>query len=377
MAAKRRVRILHVHSDLQWGGIEQWLLNLARHIDRDRFSLELFAASLCPTWQKAVADLGLHLTTSPRPRQMLLYLRRLRKLLRSRSYDILHCHFFDHAGLILRTAALEGVPVRIAHSHIDTGPLLTNIRWWQSAYFRLQNRFLLRYATRGLAASHNAARSMFGEQWHSDSRWRVLHCGIDLKPFDVASAASDPRREFGFSPEHLVFGHAGRFTPQKNHFFLAQVAEHIASRLPNARFLWVGDGPYKADLQAYVGTSVLSNRVAFTSHRTDVPALMRGAMDAFLFPSRYEGLGLSLVEAQAAGLRCFVSDAVPVEADVVPELITRLPLAAGPVHWAQEILHALNQPRTIPVSRALEMVQQSSFNIERNTRSLEALYSER
>ena len=375
MTAHGRMRVLQVHSDLQWGGVEQWLLHTVRYIDRQMFQLDFFAASLNSVWESTIASLSLTLIRSPRPRSLWRYTLCLREALRTRNYDAVHCHFIDHSGLVLREAALAGVPVRIAHSHIDVAPLLRRAPVWTRAYFSVQNRLLHRYATRGLAASREAARSMFGPEWEDDPRWGVLHCGIDLAMFSADVDRAAVRSEFGFAPEHLVFGHLGRFTDQKNHEFLVQVAGQLASDLPSARFLWIGEGPLERSIRQQVEAAGLSARVAFAGTRSDAARLMRG-MDAFLFPSRYEGLGLALVEAQAAGLRCFVADVVPAESSVVPGLVTRMPLSAGAPHWASVVRNKM--AGRIPVARqdAVDAVRRSVFNIEHSVRALEELYHE-
>jgi glycosyltransferase involved in cell wall biosynthesis len=369
------MRVLHVHSDLQWGGVEQWLLNTVHYIDRQLFQLDLFAATANSAWEHTIARHSLQLIRSPRPRSLWRYTLCLREALRRGKYDAVHCHFIDHSGLVLREAALAGVPVRIAHSHIDIAPLLGRAPVWARTYFNVQNRLLHRYATRGLAASREAARSMFGPQWAEDPRWAVLHCGINLEAFATEVDRAAVRREFGFGCEKVVFGHLGRFTEQKNHEFLVLLARQIAAELPSACFLWIGDGPLEESIRGQVERAGLSSRVVMAGTRSDAARLMR-SMDAFLFPSRYEGLGLALVEAQAAGLRCFVADAVPAESTVVPELVTRMPLSDGPVKWAAAIRSEMGGGIPIAQQDAIEAVRRSVFNIEHSVRALEELYHE-
>lgn len=376
MTANGRMRVLHVHSDLQWGGVEQWLLHTVRCIDRQAFRLDFFAASINSVWENTIASLGLTLIRSPRPRSLWRYTLRLREALRRGNYGAVHCHFIDHSGLVLREAALAGVPIRIAHSHIDIAPLRQGAPAWRRVYFSVQNRLLHRYATRGIAASREAALSMFGPGWENDSRWAVLHCGIDLDMFSADVDLAAVRSEFGFAPEHLVFGHLGRFTEQKNHGFLVQVARQLAADLPAARFLWIGEGPLERSIRQQVDAAGLNARVVFAGTRSDAARLMR-SMDAFLFPSRYEGLGLALVEAQAAGLRCFVADVVPAESSVVPELVTRMPLSAGAQHWASVIRAKMASRPPVARQDAVDAVRDSVFNIENSVRALEELYHER
>lgn len=373
MDSKKPIRVLHVHSDLHWGGVERWLMQVTRAIDRSAFHFDFFAASVDPAWQEAIDSMRLGLLPSPRPRKFCSYVRSLRRVLESRpAYDAIHCHFTDHGGVLLHQAARAGVPLRIAHSHIDAAPILSEIGAVRRAYFRVQNRILRRYATRGIAASGAAAVSMFGEGWQSDPRWSILHCGIDLAPFEVSDTAV--RTELGFEPGDIVFGHVGRFTDQKNHGFLVDVAQRLCASVPRAKFLWIGEGPMRHAIEERLRATGLRDRVTILSRCANVPALMRGAMDAFLFPSRFEGLGLAVVEAQAAGLRCFVADRVPGEADVVAPLVTRLSLSDGPDQWASTIVNGLLDNAPVSPRQALDAVRRSLFNIESSARRLEEVY---
>src|SRR5215472_14965418 len=203
--ADKRIRVLQVHSDLHWGGVERWLLQVSSAIDRSAFQFDFFAASVDPDWRTAIESMQLGLIPSPRPRQLWRYTTSLRHIRRKRPrYDAIHCHFIDHSGILLREATKAGVPLRTAHSHIDAGPILRAIGAHRRAYFRIQNRLLRRYATRGIAASSAAAASMFGPGWATDRRWSVLHCGIDLSPFDAPCERM--RADLGFASDDIVFG---------------------------------------------------------------------------------------------------------------------------------------------------------------------------
>jgi glycosyltransferase involved in cell wall biosynthesis len=373
MPAEKPIRVLHLHSDLQWGGVEQWLLHVSRSIDRSAFQFDFFAASLDPHWQSAMQLMGLGMIRSPRPRQLLQYAASLRRVLWTRPrYDVVHSHFTDHTGILLREARRAGVTVRIAHSHIDSAPILRDMPPHRRAYFEVQKKLINHYATRGIAASGAAASSMFGAAWSGDRRWSVLPCGIDLAPFEQPQGRL--RSSLGYLPDDIVFGHVGRFAEQKNHRFLIEVAQRLSSLVPQAQFLWVGEGPLQEAVEERLRAIGLRDRVTILSRCDNVPELMRDAMDAFLFPSLYEGLGLAVVEAQAAALPCFISDRVPAEADVVPQLIQRLPLERNASEWAAAISAGLRSNTRVSAQQALETVRRSPFNIETSANRLAEVY---
>ena len=231
-----------------------------------------------------------------------------------------------------------------------------------------------RYSTARLAASQRAARSLFGSRWRSDPCCRILYCGIDLAPFRAAVDSREVRAELGIPPESFVVGHVGRFTEPKNHTFLLQIAAQAIQLEPRARVLLVGDGPLRPAIERQVSELGLSGKVIFAGVRDDVPRLLKGAIDLFVFPSLHEGLGLALVEAQAAGLPCLYSDVIPHEVEVVRPLMQRLSLREPASRWAELGLSHSRQIGMPDPSAALEVVELSPFKIRRNVDELCAIY---
>jgi glycosyltransferase involved in cell wall biosynthesis len=148
----------------------------------------------------------------------------------------------------------------------------------------------------------------------------------------------------------------------------------VARRDPRIRLLLVGEGPLRPAIERQITDLGLADRVLLVGHRRDVPRLMLGAMDALLFPSLFEGLGLVLIEAQAAGLACLIADNVPEEADLVPPLIHRWPLSKSAASWARALLAIMNAERRVAQPDALRLVERSAFNIRTEVSELETLY---
>jgi glycosyltransferase involved in cell wall biosynthesis len=238
------------------------------------------------------------------------------------------------------------------------------------SYLSMTRLLLARYSTCSLAASTLAASALFGPSWRQNRRVKLLYCGIDLAPFSSGIDAIAARSEFGFDVGNIVFGHVGRFDTQKNHAFVAEIAAEIAKREPTARFLLVGDGPLRSSIEHQFCRAGISGRTVFTGSRPDIPLLMKGVMDRLLFPSLYEGLGLVLIEAQAANLPAIVSDAVPTEAIIVPTLIRTLSLQESAATWANCALQHGQRLGSSPLSQ----IQRSPFNITQCLNSLIWLY---
>jgi glycosyltransferase involved in cell wall biosynthesis len=275
---------------------------------------------------------------------------------------------------VLKLAHAAGVPVRIAHSHNDTCRTDSRASFVRRAYLRLAERWIRRYATVQLACSRDAAYALFGEGWREGPKARVLHCGIDLQPFGGVVDRAAIRAELGIPRDALVLGNVGRFHEQKNHQFLLEIMAETASREPRAVLLLVGDGALRGQIEARAAALGLRDRVVFAGVRADVHRMMLGAMDVFVFPSRYEGLGVVLIEAQAAGLPCVISDVVPREADVSRRLIRRLDLSLSAGDWATAVLQSCGASSAIARTESLAMLEGSSFDIRVSTRALEQLY---
>jgi glycosyltransferase involved in cell wall biosynthesis len=374
----RCVRILHVLRAMNRGGIETWLMHALRHIDRSAFHMDFLLATRerCD-YDAEILRLGggILRVDRPNPKRPLKYGRDLSRILSTHGpYDVVHSHEQEMSGYILRCAAKQSIPVRIAHSHND----VTRIPGFSlSLAHRLRARVLRhwidQYATSGLACSRRAASALFGPHWDCEPRWRVLHYGIDLKPFRCHTNQTGMRAELGIGPTEFVIGHVGRFHEQKNHAFIIDVVKELATRGCRPRLLLVGDGELRPTIEERARRAGLIDSVIFAGVREDIPRLIRNVMDVFLFPSRFEGLGLVLLEAQAAGIPCVVSDVVPPEASVVPRLVQTLSLSKSPVEWAEHVLQA-RSTRCDP-REAIGALERSGFDIRTSILGLQNLYA--
>lgn len=367
-----KCRILHVLRAMNRGGVETWLMHVLRHIDRERFQMDFLVHTEQPAAYDAELEaLGARILRCPDPHNPLLFGRRLLSIMKQFGpYHVIHSHVHHYSGYVLSLARAAGIPVRIAHSHSDTRTAHAGSALLRQSYLCLSRRLIAANCTHGLAASVPAALALFGPDWGRDPRVKVLHCGIDLDPFRTTSDRKSVRSEFGLRSDDIVFGHVGRFVPVKNHAFLVEIAAEIVKREPRARFLFVGDGPLRPALEEQLRRSGIREHTVFAGLRSDVPRLMMGAMDTFLFPSLYEGLPLVLMEAQAANLPAIISDTIAPETTVVPALITRLSLRQSATVWAECAL----RHRECRTTNALGEVRRSPFNVITGINDLAVIY---
>lgn len=373
-AREKPIRVLHVAFTMNARGTETWLMHVLRNIDRNQIHMDfLTIEGERGVYDLEITELGGRLLPCKHPDNKFSFLLSLYKTLKAKGpYDIVHAHPHTLSGLIVLVAALAGVKARIVHAHSDQSRVADRVSKLRKFYTKMMQKLIRNFATSGIAVSENAADFLFGEEWFTDSRWQVMHCGIDLDVFDIATE-KNMRREFGFSENDFVIGHVGGLNPEKNHFFLLEAFSSVLKKLPQVKLLLVGDGPLYDDIREKSDELGISQNIVMTGVRQDVPQILKNGVDLFVFPSEYEGLGLSVIEAQAAGLPCIISDRVPDEAILLQKNVQKLALEDGPDLWAKKIASRLKERKPHP-EIAFEKVRESDFNIHQNIYALTALY---
>jgi glycosyltransferase involved in cell wall biosynthesis len=362
------MRVLHVLGKLDRGGVETWLVQVLRHIDRQEYQMDFLVHTTEPgAYDQEVRSLGARIIPCLSPSQPGRYAMNFWRILQTHGpYDVVHSHVHHFSGYVLMLAAMAGVPVRIAHSHTSAPEHHPSLK--RKAYLGLM-RYLIRvHASLGIAISGLAGNALM-PNWSSDSRWHLRPYGVETSPFAAKVDCRAVRETLGISAVAPVVCHVGRFVEVKNHRFMIAVAKELTRLAPDVVFLLVGDGPLRAEIESSIKHEAMADRFILTGIREDIPQILQCA-DAFLFPSLYEGLGIALMEAQFAGLPCLVSDVIPSEATMVSGSVRRLPLSAPTSQWARE-LHAILVSQTRCLVPA-QILQQHS--VEGSISELAALY---
>jgi glycosyltransferase involved in cell wall biosynthesis len=294
--------------------------------------------------------------------------------MRSRGpYDVIHTHLHHFNGFVLRCAAQAKIPVRVAHSHSDTSVGDAAATLLRRAYLHVNQAWIERYSTHGFAVSQAAAKVLFGQQWHSDARFSVLYCGIDLTAFEPGGSSREGLcRELNIDSDAMILGHIGRFTEAKNHRFLIEIFARIKQLEPRAVLILAGDGELRSDIEHRITQAGVQDSCRLIGVRNDIPRLFAG-LDALLLPSRWEGLPLVLIESQAAGVPCVCSDAVTPEAVERSPLVTRLSVSQSAEEWARATIQAVCR-RGLLAGR-LQPLAGSRFDIQVGVRELERIYA--
>lgn len=356
------VRVLQIVTHMNRGGLETMLMNYYRHIDHNEIQFDfLVHRSKEADYDAEILSMGGKIYRLPQLNPLNpTYLRSLNEFFAEhREYKIVHCHLDCMAGIPLKYAKKYGVPVRIAHSH--------NSNQTKDAKYVLKlfyKRNIVKYANHLFACGRDAGRWMFGTD-----DFMVLNNAIDASAYSYREeTARAVRAELAVYHDALVVGHVGRFSPQKNHRFLLRIFAELMRKRTEAVLLLVGEGELRADAEKLAEELGIRKNVIFAGLRSDVPRLLH-AMDVFLFPSIYEGLPLSIVEAQAAGLPCLISDKVPIECKKT-ELVKQILLDESPAVWADAVLSAAALQR----KNTLKEIRQAGFDIRENACWLQNFY---
>lgn len=262
----------------------------------------------------------------------------LRKYFRENRYDIVH---INTSNIYLCTSVLHSVPKEtfcITHSH-NTKPVIDDLRSIKRRMKELLvlpcRKYIMRQSDFYFACSKAAGLYLYGEGIIDNPKFKVICNAIDIERFRFNKDTRKRYRNTG----NFVFGHVGRMTQQKNPFFLLKIFKEIHLRNPSSELWMIGEGELRQEIEKTIANLELSDSVKLLGRRDDVAELMQ-AMDAFIFPSLYEGLSIVTIEAQAAGLPIFASDSISVEHKVT-KLMSFLSLKKSPAEWAESILISL------------------------------------
>ena len=341
---RRPIRVLHILHSMDRGGAENAIMNYYRAINRNevQFDFLLTAEPKCAFEDEIIALGGqIHRVPAITVRHPFPYIKGIRRFFREHhEYKIIHSHTSSKSVIPLAIAKNCGVPVRIAHSHNSQS---------ESGIRGLIRNFLMPFlkitANAYFACGWQAADWLYGKGFTKNGRVQVIRNVIDAQKFRFSQTSRmNIRKKLGFEDASFVVGHVARFCQEKNHRFSIDILKELVNIVPNSYLLLVGDGPLRKDLEDYAKESGVDSRVRFAGVVSNVHDYEQ-AMDAFILPSFYEGLPLSIIEAQVSGLPCFTTKGSVSDECSVTNLVTYLPLEDGPAAWAHKIAETRDTER--------------------------------
>lgn len=329
MEKKEPIRILHVLQRMEAGGTQALLMNIYRNIDRSKVQFDFLVEYPSKQfYDDEIISLGgkIYYTNVRNDYNILKFEHQLKKILKENNYNIIHVHAYTIGYFVLKTAKKCGVPVRIAHSHSNN--MTNNLK---KVLKKILQKIYPIYANEYMACSKEAGKYLF-----KNKNYIVINNAIDSSKFIFSEEIRlKKRKELGLE-NSFVIGHVGRFKPEKNHVFLLNVFCEVLKRCPNAKLLLIGNGDPNFDILKKIEDLNIKNNVIILKNRKDVNELYQ-AMDVFVFPSLYEGLGIVAIEAQASGLPTICSERLPLESNISP-LYKKLSLALPIDSWVDAVV---------------------------------------
>lgn len=357
------LRVLQIITSLDRGGIETMLMNHYRAIDRNKIQFDfLVHTDSNGKYGQEVLELGGHIYHIQRLNPLSLkYKQSLKHFFLSHDYQIIHVHQDCLSAVIIKIAKECGIPVRIAHSH--TANQEKNLKYILKLFYKKR---IKKYATDLLACSKKAGKWMF-----ETDNFQIFNNAINTNDFVFNSEIKRQiKKEFALNDEFII-GHVGNFSDTKNHLYMLDVFAEYLKICDNAKLIFVGDGGLRPAIEGKIAELHLEDKVILTGGRGDVNRIMQ-CFDVFIMPSKFEGLPVVLIEAQAAGLPCLISDRISSECKITDQ-VYMLSIDEPAKKWAKK----LNELSRIKRVNNYEKIRAAGYDVQDNAIRLQKYYYEK
>ena len=366
---KEKIKVLHVIGAMNMGGTETMLMNIYRNINREKLQFDFISYSSEEAhYDEEIRNLGgkvikLNSTTS---------VKELTKAIKENGpYDAVHAHTLFNSGIAMLAAKKCGIKNRIAHAHTTLDNTSSIIR---KIYINSMRFLINKYSTQTLACSKEAGKYLFGEKEINKSKYSYFPNLINYEEllYKPQNEVDKFKKEYNLE-NSIVIGHIGTLKESKNHKFLLEIAKYMIEQNIDVKLLLVGEGSLRKELENLSKEYNISDRVHLLGIREDINVMLH-SMDVFVFPSIFEGLGLVLLEAQAAGLPCIVSDAIQPEADLGLGLFTKLNLSDEVEIWSKYIIEPINN-KEINLEKINKVFEEKEYSTDKCISKLMKIYN--
>lgn len=356
----KKILIVITTAFVPTGGLATVMMNYYRNINKYNLKIDFASTNEAPeVLIDELAQHGSYYYNLGKRSNIIFYFFRLCQL--CRNYDVVHINGNSATAAIeLLAAWMAGVKVRIDHNHTTkTG-------------HRIIHNILLplfrRLYTHGLACSEEAGLWLFGKE-----KFKVLNNAIDTEKYRFSPVLREKyRQDWGIPNDNVVIGHVGKMNAPKNHFKLLEVFAEYHKTHKKSKLLCVGYGELRNKLECRIDELGLQSAVILTGLRTDIPGFL-SAMDVFVFPSKFEGLGLAVIEAEASGLPCLLSDRVPQDV-YLSSCMKSISLEAPSSEWADVIDSLKVGDRERHCLENIGSITKAGYNITTEAGKLREMY---
>lgn len=362
--------ILIVTDSLRLGGLEKIIVDYIRYCNKEeyKFTYLVLDDNSKGELEKEVLQLGGNIIKlyPPKNNYIKFYQDLKKTLSKYGPFDIVHSHPAFTSGIVMKASHKLKIPIRISHSHTDKRLLKENI--FKRMYEVIMKYCIRKYSTHYLAVSQGAGEYLFGESFFNENGM-VLENGIKFRDFSYdVKTRKEVRNFYNFNNEKII-GHIGTFNKTKNQSLLIDILYELLKTDRHYKLLLIGDGKTQEELKMKAKCLNIENNIMFLGRKDNISKYLQ-AMDIFIFPSKFEGLGLSVLESQASKLITVVSDKIPQEA-LITNYVHIISLDCTPVEWANKI-------RALDVSGRDKLndkpLLNSNYEIGKSIRKLQNIY---
>lgn len=359
-----KIKVLHYIPGFKFGGIESRMLDILKRIDKSKFQFDfMILTNIENSLIDEIEKYGgrVYTIAAFTPKTIFRHIKEMEELIDRKKYDIIHCHSNSTGFILLRYAKKKGIKGRILHARTSSfkGSSLIPVR-------ELMKKLSINYSNKYLAVSHTAGKWFFG-----NAEFEVIPNSIELEKYVFSISDRESVREYYNIKDEIIFGHVGRNTYAKNHKFLFEIFSEIIKERPNSKLMLVGVDYDDENLVKYAKELGILDKIIMCGFQEDVSKFY-SAMDALIFPSFYEGLPGTLIEAQVSGLGCYCSDVITNEVSLTDN-IRFMKLDESSKHWAEEILFSLNRENR---KSHVEEIENKGYSLKQTVASFERIYYE-
>lgn len=365
----KKIRVLEVTHGLAPGGIEAFVLNIFENIDKDKYKLDFAVASNGRQFHEERVEkqggIVYHTNDLDGIIPMVKHSYRLYKLLRKNKYDVIHTHIDFFNGINLFIGFLAGVPIRISHSHnthsANANAVKVGVK--RKLYRLIMRGFINTFANNRLGCSELANRYMYGKKYVDKGKTKVIFNGIDIRKFRGIQNKKN-NEKINNKIELITIG---RMCEQKNSLYIVEIMKNL-KKLGSYHLTWIGSGPLEGQIKRKISEYKLEDRISLIGNSNNIADYLSRS-DYFLFPSKWEGLPVVLVESQIAGVPCFISNTITTEVDL--GLVNFIDITLSGEYFAKE-LHYLIQSKSYNDKIDLDKMQ--LFDITNVVAKLDNVY---
>lgn len=356
------------------GGIETFLINLLRNINKEKIQFDFALTKTDCYYCDEIKKMGgkIYKVSSPK-KGLKKYKKELEKVIEENGpYDVIQSHSYLFNGIIMKIGKKKSIKTRISHSHTSVDNKNNSFNIKRKAYQYYMRYLIRKNATLFFGCTKEANISLHGNNLPSE-KVEIIKNGIIVSNYNKVSTIEKEqlKKELNIPNNAKIIGHIGRFSPVKNQSFIIKIFNIILNKKDDYYLLLVGEGYLLEDIKNEARNLGIYNNIRFLGLRKDIPQIL-SILDIFIFPSFYEGLGISLVEAQAAGVQSIISEKIPKEAIIIKKLIEVKKLSEGPEEWADLIL---NNSRTyISAKETKKKIIENGYDINEVCKLLERKY---